>query len=1044
MPTISSVQFNSFANTGSGFSWSSPSSAQNTDATNATVLTSSDGNTATLLAMNASTGLSGLSNSDIINGITVTIRKNANANTQFNFVQDVNVQLYIAGVASGTNKADTVTQWPDTETSFVYGGPTDTWGLVGLTGADLKASNFGVGVIAALTSAFSSTQASINSILLTVDYTIGIINHPTSDSGTISAAETRVILATLGTSDAGTATANDSVSRISLATPVDSGVISASETSVVLQIIDKITADNVIITGPDQNAGINLSSVDNILLVDSSLASIFSTGTTSDQGTIIANDDAINVALAGIADTGTFVLDDETLYVNLRNIADTGTISTVETSIRRITEIALQQRLRVDIFDKDGVPVGFGPQVNVLSAAYTLALDEIGTFQLSIPASLENTQFYHASHRIQITREGEGPVFAGIIDHPEFTIDANNNQIMNITGDSKARELVWANTLLARAYSNETLTTIVDDLLAGTPWTLDLLDGTDTLTARYDGSSIWDALLNAAQAVGMHLRENNLESTVDVFQAGDASGLIIRNVDSLVPSGLNVIPLLSIKITENETDLWNRIVPLGSGVANNVLTLEHATLFTPYPIQTMVGPDGSTIWYIEDTASQDQYDIRTKILKVDDVTPISNSTAEIENAANTLYKIAAAWLGWHAFQKDTYEVQVTGLKHYDMSGDPLFRLGQTVRLQYRGIVENERGMYVWKDVDSDLYIMKAQRTFQGDGSDQWSLTLSTVDQFGDDNPITKAIDDIWALRTALKPYTYMEQRGPVRLTADSSHNFEMNVEFDDNVTYIHRSILSCIKRTIRSNVQGAAGGGSHSHTIGGSTSNSGGGGTSSAGGATTSSGGSSHSHAIGATTTGSSGGAGRINIGTTQSVSAWVTPAYMQNLVLLDYMGNNYGMQVGRNGTSPGATLLATEAVGDHNHSISSQTSTVESSHTHTVGDHTHSISAHTHTINGSTSSTVTNHTHSMTYGIYEGPAASTPGFHLIINSTDVTVDLGGPWNSDFEVDITPYLTDANGLLLRQKNNVEISTGQLCDLEVTVRSLMSAMAVVPV
>ena len=57
---------------------------------------------------------------------------------------------------------------------------------------------------------------------------------------------------------------------------------------------------------------------------------------------------------------------------------------------------------------------------------------------------------------------------------------------------------------------------------------------------------------------------------------------------------------------------------------------------------------------------------------------------------------------------------------------------------------------------------------------------------------------------------------------------------------------------------------------------------------------------------------------------------------------------------------------------------------------------------------------------------------------------LGGPWQEDFEVDITQHLQDADGQPLRQENLLWFYANELVDLEVTVRSLVTATSLIPV
>ena len=209
----------------------------------------------------------------------------------------------------------------------------------------------------------------------------------------------------------------------------------------------------------------------------------------------------------------------------------------------------------------------------------------------------------------------------------------------------------------------------------------------------------------------------------------------------------------------------------------------------------------------------------------------------------------------------------------------------------------------------------------------------------------------------------------------------------------------------------------------------GGGQTTSSGGGATSSGGSSHSHTIALKTTTSSGGHSHL-VGDFYPTTTWSDPAYMQQITMKnEATGMAYGFYVGRNGTEAGSGKFESFLTTPHTHDVDGQTSSSESSHTHTVPSHSHSVG---------------DHTHPMSYGIYLGPAAGSPAFTITINGTDRTAALGGPWNGDISVDITPYLVDANGHVLRQVNSVVIGAAQLCDVEMTVRSLVSATSIVPV
>jgi hypothetical protein len=79
-----------------------------------------------------------------INGITINIERQASADTSLINVKDLDVFIIKGGsIQTGTNKADTATNWPTTDTVKTYGGASDLWGLT-WTVADINDSGFGV------------------------------------------------------------------------------------------------------------------------------------------------------------------------------------------------------------------------------------------------------------------------------------------------------------------------------------------------------------------------------------------------------------------------------------------------------------------------------------------------------------------------------------------------------------------------------------------------------------------------------------------------------------------------------------------------------------------------------------------------------------------------------------------------------------------------------------------------------------------------------------------------------------------------------------
>jgi len=113
-----------------------------------------------------------------ITGIEVRIKRTASQNSdngvsQARYITDYNIQLVKANTAQGSNKADTVTRWDNTQfITKTYGSNNDLWGL-SLTPSDINASNFGV--IAQFQGEDSSggtTSINIDFISIEVYYTV--------------------------------------------------------------------------------------------------------------------------------------------------------------------------------------------------------------------------------------------------------------------------------------------------------------------------------------------------------------------------------------------------------------------------------------------------------------------------------------------------------------------------------------------------------------------------------------------------------------------------------------------------------------------------------------------------------------------------------------------------------------------------------------------------------------------------------------------------------------------------------------------------------
>lgn len=761
--------------------------------------------------------------------------------------------------------------------------------------------------------------------------------------------------------------------------------------------------------------------------------------------------------------------------------------------------------LRVDVYDASGTKLGFGPITSALACSYRMALDQVGSFTLDIPAEEERASYVAIGGQLWFYVAGEGLVFRGMVDQKQSVVDTDGKTILRVTGSSLARQLVNANTLLGMAFNGSTLSAAVgsnasaNTLLYQTGWAAGALDvpGT-TLLARFDGLSRWEALAKAAQQFKLHVREDHITLSggnpvrnVDVGAFGASSGIVFKNVDSVSPNlrqNTALYPISGISVLEDGNDLWNSIIPVGAGEGINQLTLRWSDRSVaggfPYDITTATGPDGQTYYYLEDSASVTAYGKRQRVVSIKDAAPLALSAAGMKAASNALYDQAVTYLTRYKSPPSTYEFETVGLRHVSQ-GAPLFKAGDKVRLLYHGVAHDRSGDRAWLTVDANVFLVEFTRTFAENGANTWKLTVSTVDRLAEDDAakIGAAFQNVFALSVAMKPYTFTTKAGPQRGSLDSgtSKALTLTVTFDANVGMLHKAKLRWQATALRSNVSVAASGGAQ-------TSSSGGGATTSAGGAQTSSSQSDHTHSVSGQSTSSNSGhrhrmfqyqsSDSLNTdvpsnntsdaftGNSAYESAAGDPHYhgLSNHThqLAQHTHNIPDFRLMYGKASDGTTnvwvriseyatyqdIYTFDSDTSHTHNISTATSAAGGSHSHTVSDHTHTVSAHTHS--------VSDHTHGLTYGVVEDTTPTNPQLSVAINGVDrtaaFTAQLGSAaWrdamNSWQTVDVSSWLSDANGIVLQQNNTITFTVGKASthlDIEAEVESLVTATSLVPV
>ena len=240
-----------------------------------------------------------------------------------------------------------------------------------------------------------------------------------------------------------------------------------------------------------------------------------------------------------------------------------------------------------------------------------------------------------------------------------------------------------------------------------------------------DGISVWGALVRVAETFGLLLREDAINTRVDIGSfGGNPRGLRFQNAQQMTAAlgaSDNVFAIADIALVDSSEDVWTRVIPLGvsQGIAGAVpaMNLRYCTRTGPYPITNFTGPDGETQYAMENYAAQATYGVRTKVLYLKDAAALGLSASDFQGAANTMYDRAATWFGRHASPQTSYAVRVVGMKHLGSDGTPVFALGDKVRVIYRGVIQDASGNRLWREIDTYLYIMSYRRTWASATSD---------------------------------------------------------------------------------------------------------------------------------------------------------------------------------------------------------------------------------------------------------------------------------------------------------------------------------------
>jgi len=213
--------------------------------------------------------------------------------------------------------------------------------------------------------------------------------------------------------------------------------------------------------------------------------------------------------------------------------------------------------------------------MSILGAEVTQKLDQAGSFRVRLPLTDPRTAECQVGRVWRHYREGEGLVFAGLIE----TVNKQPEDTLEISGPTLLEELLYKNTLLNRQYTNRDVRDVVDDLLSGTGWTrYEAVPTSRTLAWTLSAVKNWAlAGVGIAQAAGAHLSlrdastaawwgqtwtlSHNSSGTNRCLYAAVAINPSTATVSSLTYNGVALTFLAAISQSPMRIELWRMVNP---------------------------------------------------------------------------------------------------------------------------------------------------------------------------------------------------------------------------------------------------------------------------------------------------------------------------------------------------------------------------------------------------------------------------------------------------------------------------------------------------
>ena len=271
------------------------------------------------------------------------------------------------------------------------------------------------------------------------------------------------------------------------------------------------------------------------------------------------------------------------------------------------------------------------------------------------------------------------------------------------------------------------LTNIMGYAPAG--WGLDLVDGYSSTTngtfQRFSDQNVLEALIQTANIAGEWFRLGEGRNVVWLRKDTPDSG--IRATQITDPTA-NPAELVYIENLEEEIvsyDLATRVYGRAGGMGSVVIDFSDRTTTDPADyttgVESVVQTDGTTedFWYLESDLSLAIYGRIESFLYDKSVIAADGYGGRDASASDALWTECLSWLQKHDTPQYFYRLSVVGCQSE-------LKVGTTIRVEYKRVVEIDGVDVVTWEIDEDLIILETTNRVGSNGLYTSNLVVSTV------------------------------------------------------------------------------------------------------------------------------------------------------------------------------------------------------------------------------------------------------------------------------------------------------------------------------